>query len=247
MQKACRHPYKWAPTACRQMVSGSLSTPCSGYFSPFPHGTGSLSVSRKYLALPDGPGNFTQNSSCSALLRIPIVIKQTSRTGLSPSMDGFSNPFRSSVFIQKLGPITPITPKRYGFGLLRVRSPLLAESFIYFLFLRVLRCFSSPRSLPSNNNGFRGFTTEGCPIRKFVDLWLFAPTHNFSQLITSFFAFESLGIHHLPLITSLYLFFLPLFHSFDLIRIETYNLISLIKTKLHVPCSICQRSFVLIS
>ena len=35
-----------------------------------PHGTGSLSVSREYLALPDGPGRFTQNSSCSALLRI---------------------------------------------------------------------------------------------------------------------------------------------------------------------------------
>ena len=28
------------------------------------------SVSREYLALPDGPGRFTQNSSCSALLRI---------------------------------------------------------------------------------------------------------------------------------------------------------------------------------
>src|SRR5574344_1652208 len=37
-----------------------------------PHGTGSLSVSREYLALPDGPGRFTQNSSCSALLRIPL-------------------------------------------------------------------------------------------------------------------------------------------------------------------------------
>ena len=30
------------------------------------------------------------------------------------------------------------------FGLFRVRSPLLAESFSYFLLLRVLRCFSSP-------------------------------------------------------------------------------------------------------
>ncbi len=32
------------------------------------------------------------------------------------------------------------------FGLLRVRSPLLAESFVYFLLLWVMRCFSSPRS-----------------------------------------------------------------------------------------------------
>ena len=53
-------------------VSGTISLFCSKCFSPFPHGTGSLSVSREYLALPDGPGRFTQNSSCSALLRIPL-------------------------------------------------------------------------------------------------------------------------------------------------------------------------------
>ena len=33
------------------------------------------------------------------------------------------------------------------FGLFLFRSPLLQESFVYFLFLWVLRCFSSPRSL----------------------------------------------------------------------------------------------------
>ena len=54
MQKARRHPK--APTACRHTVSGSFSLPCSGFFSPFPHGTGSLSVSEEYLALPDGSG-----------------------------------------------------------------------------------------------------------------------------------------------------------------------------------------------
>ena len=32
------------PTACRLTVSGSISLPSSGFFSPFPHGTGSLSV-----------------------------------------------------------------------------------------------------------------------------------------------------------------------------------------------------------
>ena len=31
------------------------------------------------------------------------------------------------------------------FGLFPVRSPLLGESLVYFLFLGVLRCFSSPR------------------------------------------------------------------------------------------------------
>ena len=56
------------------MVSGSISLPLSGCFSPFLHSTRSLSVSLEYLALPDGPGRFAQNSSCSALLRIPLCL-----------------------------------------------------------------------------------------------------------------------------------------------------------------------------
>ena len=84
-----------APTACRRTVSGSFSLPCSGCFSPFPHGTGSLSVSREYLALPDGPGGFTRDSSCPALLRIPPPTGKAARKGLSPATAGRSRPFRS--------------------------------------------------------------------------------------------------------------------------------------------------------
>ena len=58
----------------RRMVSGTISLPSSGCFSPFPHGTRTLSVSREYLALPDGPGGFTQGSTCPALLRIPVCL-----------------------------------------------------------------------------------------------------------------------------------------------------------------------------
>src|SRR4051794_29648130 len=57
------------PTACRRVVSGTISLPSQGFFSPFPHGTGSLSVASEYLALPDGPGRFKQGFSCPALLR----------------------------------------------------------------------------------------------------------------------------------------------------------------------------------
>ncbi len=49
-------------------VSGSISLPSPGFFSPFPHGTGSLSVSREYLALEDGPPIFNQDFSCPDLL-----------------------------------------------------------------------------------------------------------------------------------------------------------------------------------
>ncbi len=62
-----------APTACTQTVSGSLSLPSPGFFSPFPHGTGSLSVGREYLALEDGPPFFRQDFSCPALLGAHLV------------------------------------------------------------------------------------------------------------------------------------------------------------------------------
>ena len=74
MQKARRHIYCNAPTACKHAVSGTISLPCSGCFSPFPYGTGSLSVSEEYLALPDGAGKFMQDSSGPALLRILLVL-----------------------------------------------------------------------------------------------------------------------------------------------------------------------------
>lgn len=83
MQKARRHRLISAPTACRRTVSGSFSPPCSGYFSPFLHSTGSLSVFRLYLALRDGPRRFRQDSSCPALLRIPNQQQQLTRTRLS--------------------------------------------------------------------------------------------------------------------------------------------------------------------
>ena len=76
------------------MVSGSISLRYSRFFSPFPHGTGSLSVSCEYLALPDGPGRFRQGFTCPALLRIPLCITRITHTGLSPSMVELSSSFR---------------------------------------------------------------------------------------------------------------------------------------------------------
>src|SRR4030065_2919014 len=53
-----------AATACKHTVSGTISLPSSGFFSPFPHGTSSLSVARKYLAWEDGPPKFPQVFPC---------------------------------------------------------------------------------------------------------------------------------------------------------------------------------------
>src|SRR5699024_12828678 len=48
-------------------------TPLPGFFSPFPHGTGSLSVDYEYLALEDGPPIFEQDFTCPALLSGRLV------------------------------------------------------------------------------------------------------------------------------------------------------------------------------
>ena len=69
----------------------------------------------------------------------------------------------------------------------------------YFLLLWVLRCFSSPRSPPLC--GWQASSLPGCPIRKPPDQRSFAPPRGFSQLIASFVASESQGIHRLPLLT----------------------------------------------
>ena len=76
------------------MVSGSISLRYSRFFSPFPHGTGSLSVSQEYLALADGPAKFRQGFTCPALLRIPLSITPVTHTGLSPSLVELSSSFR---------------------------------------------------------------------------------------------------------------------------------------------------------
>ena len=69
-------------------------TPLPGFFSPFPHGTGALSVDDEYLALEDGPPIFRQDFSCPALLLATLVPhSKLSCTGLSPTTAGFSKPF----------------------------------------------------------------------------------------------------------------------------------------------------------
>ena len=146
MQKARRHIQKYAPTACRRMVSGTISLSSSECFSPFLHSTRSLSVSREYLALPDGPGRFAQNYTCSALLRIPLCLCAISNTGLSPSMIVLSRTFFSqskydSVVLQPLLSVATKQVWAIPRSLATTRGII-----IYFLFLKVLRCFSSLRS-----------------------------------------------------------------------------------------------------
>src|SRR5699024_12864652 len=68
-------------------------TPLPGCFSPFPHGTDSLSVTKEYFALGDGHPVFQRNSSCSVVLRIHSKLIHLSTTGLLPPTVGLPRPF----------------------------------------------------------------------------------------------------------------------------------------------------------
>src|SRR5690606_30980560 len=90
-------------------------TPLPGFFSPFPHGTGSLSVEHEYLALEDGPPIFRQDFTCPALLVACLVPhREFHLQGYHLLWPDF--PFRSIIQDAK------------SCRLVRFRSPLLSES-----------------------------------------------------------------------------------------------------------------------
>src|SRR5207249_11328141 len=62
--------------------------------------------------------------------------------------DSTSGSVGNSPALNRAGPTTPMDPKTHRFGLFRVRSPLLTKSLNCFLFLQVLRWFTSLSSLP---------------------------------------------------------------------------------------------------
>ena len=65
--KGTRSPLR-ASSVCRHPVSGTISLPSLGCFSPFPHGTGALSVGKEYLGLEGDPPMFKQDFTCPVLL-----------------------------------------------------------------------------------------------------------------------------------------------------------------------------------
>ena len=104
-----------------------------------------------------------------------------SPTGLSPSMEGLSRPLRldrSFVTFCLLcktswcshDPDTTTLAGLHSTGLGWFRfARRYSGSRGFFLFLRLLRCFSSPRSLPYPilfRHRFHAFNVEGFPIRK---------------------------------------------------------------------------------
>ena len=163
-------------------------TPLPGFFSPFPHGTGSLSVDDEYLALEDGPPIFRQDFTCPALLVASPVPHQGFRVrGYHPLWPPF--PGRSTIrstITYKAHPISlattlgisvdfyscsylDVSVRRVRFALLWIQSAMtLAGRVSPFGHLRIYACLPAPRS--------------------------------FSQAATSFIACDRQGIHHMHLV-----------------------------------------------
>ena len=140
----------------------------TGGFSPFPHGTRTLSVVTDILALEGGPPCFPQDFSGPVVLRLTAGGSARLATGLSPPAVGLSRAVRVACYFLDshiAGPTTPHTVARIWFGLVRVRSPLLTESRLISV-PRGTEMFQFPRC-PSTRlwiqRGIRGYGPRGLP------------------------------------------------------------------------------------
>ena len=115
-----------------------------GVLFTFPSQYYALSVTKEYLALGGGPPDFPQGFSCLVVLRILPAAFQFRIRGFHPLRPVFPGPF----FYLPAHVMQSITLKRTRFSL---GSFPFARRYsgnrCFFLFLRVLRCFSSPGSL----------------------------------------------------------------------------------------------------
>ena len=135
-----------ALSACKHTVSGSISLPSRGSFHlslTVLFAIGHMvvfSLMRWSSYLPSG---FLVSRRTPDSARLLINVGYRSVTFFGAAFQPTSP--------TDLNTTSRSLPRRYyylRFGLLRFRSPLLSESLSYFLFLRVLRCFSSPGSPP---------------------------------------------------------------------------------------------------
>ena len=116
------------PTACKHTVSGTLSLPSPGYFSPFPHGTSPLSVTREYLGLDDGPPRFPPGFTCPVVLRNGRRHFRFRLRGCHPLWPDFPDWFAYLIVDHLMSALQPRPTEVGRFGLFPVRSPLLGES-----------------------------------------------------------------------------------------------------------------------
>ena len=162
-------------------------TPLPGFISPFPHGTGSLSVDYEYLALEDGPPIFRQDFTCPALLNSSLVPHLRFRVrGYHPLWPDF--PDRSANANAKARRLVPFrSPLLWESRLISV--PLVTEMFQFSRFAPVVLCIQTTVTLAGRVSPFGNLR---------IKAHLPAP-RSLSQAVTSFIAYHCQGIHHMHL------------------------------------------------
>ena len=171
-----------------------------GVLFTFPSRYYSLSVTWSYLALWDGPHTFRQDFSCPDVLWIPLAF---SRFRLQEfHLLCLTFPDYSTIHPTTFMRSEPRLHYRIGLGCSNFARHYFRNNFCS-LFLRVLRCFSSPGSpyatMDSLHNNAMLFALSSL-IRISTDLWIFAPPRSFSQLVTSFFGAMYQGILRKPFV-----------------------------------------------
>ena len=154
-----------------------------------------LAVSHRISPVPRYSGYCSETSTIS-------------NTGLSPSAEYLSRYFsyRLVSLMQSYNPNLAVTILVWALSrsLATTWEIIVIFSSSGYLDVSVHRVCLHHRWIPRS-------LVVGCPIRISTDLRIFAPPRSFSQLITSFFASESLGIPHTLLLTS-FLLTLIYFH-----------------------------------
>ena len=185
-----------ALSACKHRVSGSISLPSRGPFHL------SLTVLLHYRS----PSSIQPYGMVPAYsYKIPRVLHYSGYCPLNLSFIYQTFTIYGVLFqILLLDSLNDFcSPNPESITTLSLGSSSFARHYsrnrFFFLFLLVLRCFSSQRS-PSYTTLLiyeliSLFSDQSFLIRISTLRWIFAPTRSFSQLITSFFGSWCLGIH----------------------------------------------------
>src|SRR3954452_23538408 len=188
--------------ACRHTISGSLDSPHRGSFhlslAVLVHYRSTGSIQAYEMVLADS-GRITR---VPPYLGTPLGQAPVSATGLSPSVARLSRRLAYRKLVLNAVPLPRRSCLR-RFGLLRFRSPLLAESLL-LSFPRGTEMFHFPRFAPPclwiQHGVRRHYPPWVSPFgHRRIKAWLAAP-RRFSQLPTSFLASCRLGIHRVPFV-----------------------------------------------
>ena len=146
--------------------------------------------------MEDGPSCFPQGFTCPVVLWIILV-------AFSFQLQGYYLLWRSfpTLFIYDIASMLYVrNPNEVNF--IGLACSAFARRYLrnrfFFLFLQVLRCFSSPgypRMTMDSSCGNAALPALSFLIRKSMGRSLFAAHHGLSQLIASFFGVWCLGIH----------------------------------------------------